>query len=190
MSGLQPLVLGIDPGLRVCGWGIVRGAQRPEYVAGGVIRPKAGDSIGRRLLQLNQEIAGVIQTYGPDEVAIEEQFVGALNPTSALAIGQARAAAVIAAAAHGLDVGFYAPAAVKAAVSGYGQGDKQQVQAMVKLLLGLDAVPEPADAADALAVALCHLGMRRAKALTAASATNGPTGKRWKAPGTVSNRQP
>jgi crossover junction endodeoxyribonuclease RuvC len=174
-------VLGIDPGLRVCGWGVVRGAARPEFVGCGVIRPKTTESIGQRLLFLHEAVAGLIETYAPDEVAIEEPFVGALNPASALAIGQARSAAVLAAAAHDLEVDFYAPAAVKAAVSGYGQGDKRQVQAMVRLLLGLDAAPEPADAADALAVALCHLGNRRAKALTATGRANGPTGKRAKA---------
>jgi crossover junction endodeoxyribonuclease RuvC len=116
--------------------------------------------------------------YRPDEVAIEEPFVGGLNPASALAIGQARAAAVLAAAAHGLEVDYYAPAAVKSAVSGYGQGDKRQVQTMVKLLLALDEAPEPADAADALAVAICHLTNRRARALVAKSVSPKPRLKR------------
>src|SRR6266545_4165041 len=146
----QPLVLGIDPGLRICGWGVVRGGPQPELIAAGV--------------------AELIQTYAPDEIAIEDPFVGAIQPASALAIGQARAAAVLAAASAGLEVAFYAPAAVKAAVSGYGRSDKAQVQAMVKLLLTLDAVPEPADTADALAVAICHLNSRRVRALEAATA--------------------
>jgi crossover junction endodeoxyribonuclease RuvC len=134
-----------------------------------VIRPKPKESIGRRLLFLHEAIVRLIETHRPGEMAIEEPFVGALNPTSALAIGQARSAALLAAASHGLDPEFYAPAAVKAAVSGYGQGDKRQVQAMVRLLLRLDAEPEPADAADALAVALCHLANRRVISLKAAS---------------------
>jgi crossover junction endodeoxyribonuclease RuvC len=149
----------------VCGWGFVRGGSPAVYVACGVIRPRTRDSIGQRLLTLHTQIGRLIEGYRPDEVAIEEPFVGALAPASALAIGQARAAAVLAAAAAGLDVDFYAPAAVKAAVSGYGQGDKRQVQAMVRLLLRLDAAPEPSDAADALAVAICHLSNRRVKAL-------------------------
>src|SRR6266545_7839445 len=166
----QPLVLGIDPGLRICGWGVVRGGPQPELIAAGVIRPKASDPITTRLLCLNAGVAELIQTYAPDEVAIEDPFVGAIQPASALAIGQARAAAVLAAASAGLEVAFYAPAAVKTAVSGYGRSDKAQVQAMVKLLLSLDSVPEPADTADALAVAICHLNHRRIRALEAATA--------------------
>jgi crossover junction endodeoxyribonuclease RuvC len=157
----RPLVLGIDPGLRLCGWGLVRGGPTPEYVAAGVLRPRTRDSIGRRLLHLHTEVARLIATYAPDEMAIEDPFVGALAPASALSIGQARAAALLAGAAAGLDAALYAPAAVKAAVSGYGRGDKAQVQSMVRLLLRLDAPPEPADAADALAVALCHINHRR-----------------------------
>jgi crossover junction endodeoxyribonuclease RuvC len=165
----SPLVLGIDPGLRICGWGLVRGGARPEFAGCGVIKPKTTDSIAKRLLFLHEAVSRLIEDHGPAEVAVEEQYVGALAPTSALAIGQARAAAVLAAAAHGLEVEFYNPTAVKAAVSGYGQGDKRQVQSMVRLLLGLSADPEPADAADALAVAICHLGNRKARALGAAS---------------------
>ncbi len=160
----SPLVLGIDPGLRICGWGVVRAGQRPTYGACGVIRPKTSESIERRLLHLHTQVGELIATYSPDEIAIEDPFVGALNPASALAIGQARAVAMLAAAQHGLEVSLYAPKEVKAAV-GYGGSDKSQVGAMVKILLNLDAVPEPADASDALAVALCHLSHRRLRAL-------------------------
>ena len=185
----SPLVLGIDPGLRICGWGVVSGGARPAFVGCGVIRPRTSDTIGKRLLCLYEAICALIDEYRPHEVAIEEQYVGALAPTSALAIGHARAAAVLAAAANGLEVEFYAPAAVKAAVSGYGQGDKRQVQSMVKMLLSLDVTPEPADAADALAVALCHIGNRRVRALASDSKlggrrglrANGQTSKRAKA---------
>jgi len=166
MSGepaAEPLVLGIDPALRVCGWGLVRGGPRPAFVACGAIRPDPKQAPAKRLLALFEGVAAVIGTYGPDELAVEDPFVGQLQPASALAIGQARAAAVLAAAARGLEVEFYAPAAVKAAVSGYGRGDKRQVQAMVRLLLGLQLPPEPLDAADALAVAICHLNLRRAR---------------------------
>jgi len=174
----QPIVLGIDPGLRVCGWGVVRGGRQPEYIAAGVIRPKTSDPITARLLCLNAGVAQLIHTYAPDEIAIEDPFVGAIQPASALAIGQARAAAVLAAASAGLEVSFYAPAAVKTAVSGYGRSDKAQVQAMVKLLLSLDAVPEPADTADALAVAICHLNSRRVRALEVSTAKRPQTGNR------------
>ena len=159
-----PLVLGIDPGLRICGWGLVRAAQRPVYAACGVIRPKTSESIEKRLLHLHTHVSQLIATYQPDEIAIEDPFVGALNPASALAIGQARAVAMLAAAQNGIEVSLYAPKAVKAAV-GYGGSDKGQVGAMVKLLLSLDSTPEPADASDALAVALCHLSHRKMRAL-------------------------
>jgi crossover junction endodeoxyribonuclease RuvC len=168
-ANAEPVVLGIDPGMRVCGWGIVRGDTRPRFEACGAIKPPTKDRFEQRLLVIHQEIERLIQVYAPTEVAIEDPFVGALQPASALAIGQARAAAMLAAAAAGLEVELYAPAAVKAAVSGYGQGDKRQVQSMVKLLLSLPELPEPLDAADALAVAICHLGSRRARALERAA---------------------
>jgi crossover junction endodeoxyribonuclease RuvC len=161
-------VIGIDPGLRVCGWGIVTDEARPRYIASGVIRPRPSDAIEQRLLTLNRAIAALIAEHGIEELAVEDPFVGSLNAASALAIGQARASALLAAAAAGIKAQLYAPAAVKAAVSGYGAGDKRQVQAMVKLLLSLDAAPEPADASDALAVALCHLQNRRMRELTKA----------------------
>lgn len=165
----SPIVLGIDPGLRVCGWGIVSGAQRGSYVASGAIKPNPKAPFTTRLLTLHDGIRDLILAHGVSEVAIEDPFVGTVQPASALAIGQARAAAVLAAAVSNLEVEFYAPAAVKAAVSGYGQGDKRQVQSMVKLLLSLDVAPEPLDAADALAVALTHLANRRARQLERAS---------------------
>jgi crossover junction endodeoxyribonuclease RuvC len=164
-----PLVLGVDPGLRVCGWGLLRAGATPAFVDSGVVRPKPRETIERRLLFLHQELLRVIQEWSPSQMAIEDPFVGALTPASALAIGQARAAAVLAAARHGLTVDFYAPAAVKAAVSGYGQSDKRQVQTMVRLLLALDADPEPADAADALAVAICHAAQHKLRASLGAS---------------------
>jgi crossover junction endodeoxyribonuclease RuvC len=168
-ASTEPVVLGIDPGLRVCGWGIVRGGQRASYVACGAIKPNPKAPMTTRLLTLYDGIRDIILAHQPDEMAIEDPFVGSIQPASALAIGQARAAAVLAAAVNGIEVEFYAPAAVKAAVSGYGQGDKRQVQTMVRMLLGLAEAPEPADAADAIAVAICHLGLRRARALERAT---------------------
>jgi crossover junction endodeoxyribonuclease RuvC len=164
----SPLVLGIDPGLRVCGWGLVRAGQRPSYAACGVIKPRTTESLEKRLLHLHTAICQLIDIYRPDEIAIEDPFVGAINPASALAIGQARAVAMLAAAQHDLEVSLYAPKEVKAAV-GYGGGDKAQVGAMVKLLMGLDAAPQPADASDALAVAICHLSHRRLRQLEKAA---------------------
>ena len=168
-----PLVLGIDPGLIVTGWGLVRGGRAPAFVACGAVRPRAKADIGRRLLHLHDAVSALIAEHQPDEVAIEEQFVGALAPASALAIGQARAAAVLATARAGIEACFYAPAAIKSAVSGYGQGDKRQVQTMVRMLLSLPADPQPTDAADALAIALCHLANRRAAAMLAGRSAGG-----------------
>jgi crossover junction endodeoxyribonuclease RuvC len=164
-----PLILGIDPGLRACGWGVVAAGAGPSFLACGVVKPRPRDPLGERLLAIHGEISHLIRQYGVTEMAIEDPFVGALAPASALAIGQARAVALLAAAAAGIDAALYAPAAVKAAVSGYGQSDKRQVQRMVRLLLGLETEPEPADAADALAVALCHASQRRTRAIATAA---------------------
>jgi crossover junction endodeoxyribonuclease RuvC len=164
----SPLVLGIDPGLRLCGWGLVRAGQRASYGGCGVVKPKTTESLEKRLLHLHTELTQLIEAYRPEEIAIEDPFVGAINPASALAIGQARAVAMLAAAQHGLEVALYAPKEVKAAV-GYGSSDKAQVGAMVKLLLNLEAAPQPADASDALAVAICHLAHRRLRQLEKAA---------------------
>jgi crossover junction endodeoxyribonuclease RuvC len=156
--------------LRACGWGLVRGGTKPSYVACGVIKPRPRDSIGDRLRVIHEEVSRQIATYSPDEMAIEDPFVGAIAPASALAIGQARAVALLAASQAGIEAALYAPRAVKAAVSSYGASDKRQVQAMVRILLELDVAPEPWDAADALAVALCHLSQRRMALLLAKGA--------------------
>ena len=166
MPGDPATVIGIDPGLRVCGWGVIVDSAKPRYVASGVIKPRTSDPIEQRLLTINRAIAALIAEHDVSELAVEDPFVGSINASSALAIGQARAAALLAAASAGIEAQLYAPAAVKVAVSGYGQSDKTQVQAMIKLLLSLDAAPEPADASDALAVALCHLQNRRMRELT------------------------
>ncbi len=108
-----------------------------------------------RLLAIQRGLEGVIRTHRPSVMAIEEPFV-AVNVRSAFAIGEARAAAILAGAGAGLSVVSYSPAAVKETVTGYGRGDKQQVQELVRLQLGLDKPPTPYDAADALAIALCH----------------------------------
>jgi crossover junction endodeoxyribonuclease RuvC len=110
---------------------------------------------------LHQGILQLVQEHRPDEMAIEDPFVRALAPASALAIGQARAVALLVAGQAEIEASLYAPRAVKAAVSGYGASDKRQVQTMVRMLLALEAAPEPSDAADALAVALTHLSQRR-----------------------------
>ncbi len=157
-------VLGIDPGLASMGWGVVAVeediARAVDY---GVLTTLPTTPASERLMYLHAELGRLMRRRHPQEVAIE--FFLARNLRSALAVGQARGVALLAAAQHSLPVFEYTPLRVKQLVAGYGRGDKQQVQEMVRLQLGLDVVPEPDDAADALAVALCHLQERAAAAI-------------------------
>ncbi len=155
-------VLGIDPGSRVTGWGVVEGDGRNNrYVACGVIKAGTGD-IGSRLRAIFEGVAALIAEHRPEELAVERVFVSQ-NVDSALKLGQARGAAICAGLADGLTLAEYAPRAVKLAVVGTGNASKDQVQHMIKVLLKLEAVPGP-DAADALAVAVCHAHSRTAGA--------------------------
>ncbi|HLA66376.1 MAG TPA: crossover junction endodeoxyribonuclease RuvC [Acidimicrobiia bacterium] len=158
-------VLGIDPGLSRTGYAIVGSAAgRLAAVAAGVIRTTPSAPVAARLVELYADLECLIEEYHPGEAAIEEVFVNR-NLQTATAVGRASGVAILAAARSGITVHEYTPSAVKMAVAGYGDADKAQVQAMVARRLGLAAVPGPADAADALAVALCHLqgaGLRRA----------------------------
>ena len=156
-STRDPLtVLGVDPGLRVTGWGIVA-ATRDELraLASGVIAPDDSRPTEERLHDIFLGLCDVISRWRPAEVAVEDPFVGQ-NARSAFAIGEARAIALLAAAQAGLPVRSYAPTEVKLAVTGYGRSDKAQVQELVRVQLDLATAPEPVDASDALAVALCH----------------------------------
>ena len=151
-------ILGIDPGSRAAGYGVVdTDGQRSRAVHYGVIRVPADLSLGQRLSLLHTALVKVVEEYSPDEAAIEEVFV-AKNVRSALVLGHARGVLLLAAATQ-CEVHEYTARAVKKAVAGYGQADKQQVGHMVKMLLGLPKVP-PQDAADALAIALCHAHTR------------------------------
>ncbi len=152
-------VLGIDPGSRVTGFGIVdQEARRSTYVASGCIRVK-GEALPQRLRCIFEGIDDIVRRYRPDEVAIEGVFVHR-NAGSALKLGQARGAAICAVMQESLPVSEYAPAEIKQAIVGRGRAEKGQVQHMVKVLLNLAVSPQ-ADAADALAVALCHCHSRR-----------------------------
>lgn len=154
-------ILGIDPGSRVTGYGVVElSAKGPRYLASGCIRPAAGAFVDR-LGEIYRGIDTLIREHAPDEVAIEEVFL-ATNPASALKLGQARGAAIAAAVAAELPVAEYAARRVKLAVVGTGKASKTQVQHMVRVLLGLSGVPA-ADAADALAIAICHVNTARLK---------------------------
>ncbi|MFT5420240.1 MAG: crossover junction endodeoxyribonuclease RuvC [Candidatus Endobugula sp.] len=151
---LLSLILGIDPGSRKTGFGIINTvAGRHEYVASGVIRLK-DDTLPERLKVIFHSLCEVIEEYCPQQVAIEQVFM-AKSAGSALKLGQARGAAIVAAVSHDLPVAEYAAKKIKQAVVGNGGADKSQVQHMIKQLLKLSGTPQE-DAADALAVALCH----------------------------------
>jgi crossover junction endodeoxyribonuclease RuvC len=150
-------ILGVDPGTIIMGYGIIEGEGDDIILVNFVsINTMAYSNIGDRLSLLFRELNKVIKKYQPDAVAIEQPFV-AKNVSSALAVGRAQAIAILAAANAKIPSFEYTPTQVKQRVASYGASSKEQVQEMVKLQLGLDDVPEPADAADALAVALCHL---------------------------------
>jgi crossover junction endodeoxyribonuclease RuvC len=149
-------VLGIDPGTANCGYGIVHeSGGRLQAVGHGSWSTPAGDRLEQRLKTIFDGVAGLIAEHAPDAVAIEESFVG-VDARTALSVGQARGAVLVAAALQGVACTEYAPARVKQAVCGYGRAEKAQVQRMVKAILGLQALPTPNHAADALAVAICH----------------------------------
>jgi crossover junction endodeoxyribonuclease RuvC len=158
-------VLGIDPGTFRMGIGVVDGEGGDlRLVCSSVLSPKRGKPLPQRLHYMYSQLLQVIEKWEPTEVAIEEPFV-ALNVHAAMAVGQAQAVAMVAAASRGLPVFTYSPREVKQAVADYGGSSKEQVQEMVRLLLGLDELPAPSDAADALAVAICHVNASHAKEL-------------------------
>lgn len=157
MNGLR--VLGIDPGSRLTGFGVVDlGTRAPVYVASGTVRSLKGD-FPDRLKQIFDAITAIVDEYSPDIVAIESVFMHR-NPGSALKLGQARSAALCATFTRQVEVHEYAPREIKQAVVGTGAASKEQVQLMVASLLGLAERPAP-DAADALAAAICHVHQRR-----------------------------
>ena len=151
------LVLGIDPGTATTGYGFVRDADDgPVAVAYGVILTPAGAEMPQRLLTIFRELQKLIALYHPDTGAVEKLFFQR-NVSTAMTVGQARGIALLALAEAGLPIGEYNPRDVKQAVAGYGAADKPQMQGMVRAILNLTEIPKPDDAADALAVAICHL---------------------------------
>ena len=159
-------VFGIDPGLTRCGLGIVEGVpgRPPAMVAVGVVRTDADQHIAARLLAIEEEIERWLTEYRPDAVAVERVF-SQHNVRTVMGTAQAGAVAIVCAARRGLPVALHTPSEVKAAVTGSGRADKEQVTVMVMRLLRMTDRPRPADAADALALAICHLW--RAPALKA-----------------------
>src|SRR3982750_854468 len=151
-------VLGIDPGLTRCGWGVVDGrpGARPAAVGVGVIRSSAELELELRLLELHTAVTALLREHRPDVVAIERVFTQN-NKGTATGTAQAAGVAALAAAQADRPVAWHTPSEVKAAISGNGRADKEQVTLMVTRVLGLAAPPKPADAADALALAICHV---------------------------------
>ncbi len=153
-------ILGIDPGSRITGYGIIESDRgNLVFVACGVVKTTPNYPFANRLNEIFDGINEVIQLHDPEVAAIEEVFLSQ-NPGTAIKLGQARGAAVVAAMQNGLSVSDYSPRKIKQAVAGYGQAEKEQVQHMVRVLLNLKGMPSN-DAADALAVAICHANSLR-----------------------------
>ncbi len=152
------IILGIDPGSRITGYGMIKTEKNQHhYLDGGYIQVK-GEDLSTRLHCIYDHIARLVQQYQPDTAAIEQVFMHR-NPGSALKLGQARGAAILGAAVHGVAMAEYSARQVKQAVVGYGAADKAQVQTMVRCLLNLSELPQ-SDMADALAIAICHAHAR------------------------------
>lgn len=160
------LAIGIDPGTAITGYGVVEEAEDGSLTAVdyGSIETTADDSMPERLMQLYKQLKELINIHQPESGAVEKLFF-ARNVRTALTVGQARGVALLALAEAGVVLAEYTPNEVKQAVAGFGGADKSQVQKMVQALLGLEEIPQPDDAADALAVAICHLHSARIRSL-------------------------
>ncbi|GIV66637.1 MAG: crossover junction endodeoxyribonuclease RuvC [Bellilinea sp.] len=151
------LVVGIDPGVATTGFGVVRDTRNGILLVDyGIITTPADMPLASRLLVLHNELEKIIQLHRPESSAVEKLFFQK-NVTTAIAVGQARGVALLTLAENQIEVSEYTPLEVKQAVAGFGSADKKQVQYMVKALLNMEKIPSPDDAADALAIAICHL---------------------------------
>jgi crossover junction endodeoxyribonuclease RuvC len=149
-------VLGIDPGSETLGWGIVDGSGlKYAAVDFGVVKSNPRHSFAKRLVNIFDGVSAVVESFQPDVVSIEEAFY-AVNVKVALKLGQVRGVMLLLAEQRGLEIAEYAPRLIKQTVVGYGNAEKHQVQEMVRVLLRMKSVPTPHDAADALAIAICH----------------------------------
>lgn len=161
------LVLGIDPGTAITGYGLVRETEQGlALVDCGVITTPAGQPLPRRLQAIYQGLTSIIAQTRPSTAAVEELFFGR-NVRTALSVGQARGVTLLALADAGLSIYEYKPMEIKQAIAGYGNAGKEQVQEMVRMLLQLSEIPQPDDAADAVAVAICHIHSARMAELIA-----------------------
>jgi len=161
-------IIGIDPGLRRCGWGVIDvTGSRLSFVASGVLTPDTTMELADRLVAIHQGINDLLDNFRPEEAAVEETFVNA-GARSALLLGQARGVVLMTPALRGIPVGEYAANLIKKSVVGTGHAEKEQIQAMVKILLP-QANFKTADAADALAIAICHAHHRTMRKLAASA---------------------
>jgi len=156
VAAAAPVVLGIDPGLTRCGYAIVREGTPPELMSLGVLATPASDELPMRLAHLQRDLEALFDEFSPAAVAVERVFFQH-NTRTAMSVGQASGIVLALAAARGCEVAQYTPTQVKNTVAGWGSADKSAVARMVQMRFGLQTVPKPADAADAAALALCHI---------------------------------
>lgn len=156
-------ILGIDPGLATCGYGLisVQGRRQFDLIDSGAIRTSSDSELSNRLEKINNSVADIISTYKPDKIAVEKIFFSN-NQKTAVLVAQARGVILLAAADR--EIFSYSPLEIKKTITGYGQANKEQLQIMIKRLLSLQGIPKPADAADAIGVALC-CGLERSSAV-------------------------
>jgi crossover junction endodeoxyribonuclease RuvC len=154
------ITIGIDPGTAILGYGVIAGDGDARVLDYGVFETEKTREMPDRLVTLYDAVTRLIAEYDPHELAVEQLFF-ARNVTTAIAVGQARGVVLLAAAQQSVPVAEYSPSEIKNAIVGYGKADKRQMQEMVRIMLGLADVPQPDDAADALAIALCHAQTRQ-----------------------------
>ncbi len=149
-------ILGIDPGTAITGFGVIKAGVKTEMIDAGVVRTPANQPLAERLQTIYKELTQLIGEYRPDQIAVEELYFAA-NVTTAISVSHARGVVMLCAAeAQVSNIGEYTPLQIKQALTGYGRAEKHQIQEMVRLVLNLNQPPKPDDAADALAVAICH----------------------------------
>lgn len=152
-------IVGIDPGLSITGYGVIETNGSPERVTlveAGIVRTNASDTLANRLCEIGREMSGILQQFKPDSLAVEDLYSHYGHPKTAIIMGHARGVIFLKAAEAGITVFSYASTRIKNSLTGYGRATKAQMQAMICSTFGLRELPEPADAADALAIALCH----------------------------------
>lgn len=156
IGGILMIIMGIDPGIAILGYGLIRYEGNKFYVMDyGAVTTEPKSSMPERLAILYRNLTDIINRYKPEAFAVEELFFNK-NVKTALTVGHARGVALLAAYEAGLDIFEYTPLQVKQAIVGYGRAEKMQIQQMVKILLNLESIPKPDDVADALAIAICH----------------------------------